>query len=400
MRITVRTIAGIGALVVLGGALAYAFRPQPVPVDLATIDRGPLAETVRDEAYTEVREAYVVSAPVSGQLLRVQVEVGDKVVAGETPLARIRPSDPGFLDVRSQSEAQAAARTAEANLALARAEVRGAEAQLEFARAEMRRADELSRRGTISPQALERRQLDLDNARTALATAQAAARARIAELEQARARLIDPTAGPDPAAGTVQVTAPVDGRILRLMQESEAVVAAGMALLELGDPADLRIVAELLSTDAVRLTEGADVRIYDWGGPQALAGRIDRIQPFGFRKISALGIEEQRVKVLIDFVEPPPTGLGHGYRVEIEAVVWADGDALRLPLAALFRDGDTWAVFVVDAEDKARLRRVEIGHMGETAAELRGGLEAGDRVVLHPDERIDDGIWIAPRQGS
>lgn len=398
MRLRARHIGTAVAIAAVVGALAYAFRPQPVQVDYGQVTRGPLAETVREEGYTRVREVYMVSAPVAGRLLRLDREVGDAVAAGVTPLARIRPTDPAFLDVRSQSEAEAGVRTAEANLALARAEVTRARAQVTFAAAELARARELMQRGNISAQAMERRQLELETANAAEATARAAVRARLAELEQARARLIEPSGGNGAAAGAVEVTAPINGRVLRLIQESETVVAAGAPLLELGDPGDLEIVAELLSTDAVRLTAGAEVRIFDWGGPETLPGRIRRIEPFGFKKVSALGIEEQRVNVLIDFVEAPPEGLGHGYRVEIEAIAWSGADVARIPLAALFRVGSDWAAFTVDAEGDARLRKLKIGHLGAAEAELLDGLAAGDTVILHPDERIADGTWVAARQ--
>ncbi|MEQ9643349.1 MAG: HlyD family efflux transporter periplasmic adaptor subunit [Alphaproteobacteria bacterium] len=400
MRLRARHVGTAVAVATVAAALIYAFRPQPVLVDLGEVTRGPLAETVREEGYTRVREVYMVSAPVAGRLLRLDREVGDAVAAGITPLARIRPTDPAFLDVRSQSEAEAGVRGAEANLALARAEVGRARAQVTFAAAELARARELMQRGTISSQTLERRQLELDTANAVEATARASVRARLAELEQVRARLIAPSGGNGPGAGAVEVTAPVDGRVLRLIQESETVVAAGAPLLELGDPRDLEIVAELLSTDAVRLAAGAAVRIFDWGGPATLGGRIRRIEPFGFKKISALGIEEQRVNVLIDFTEAPPEALGHGYRVEIEAVAWAGAAVARIPLAALFRVGSEWAAFAVDDDGRARLRSLRIGHQGAAEAELLDGLADGDKVVLHPDERIADGTWVAARQSA
>ena len=335
-------------IIVLGLAaagLAYAFRPQPVPADFATVDRGALTVTVDDTGRTRVRDVYRVSAPVAGRLLRIEARVGDAAMAGETVLATIEPSDPTFLDRRTRSQA----------------------------RAEVKAAEE---------------------------SATATVRMRRHQLEMARAMLITPSQKNGKAGGQccVDVRAPVSGRVLRLIQESEGVIAAGTPLLEIGDPSDLEIVVDLLSSDAVKVREGAAVMIEGWGGEAVLKGTVRRIEPYGFTKISALGIEEQRVNAIIDFAEPRQkwNSLGHGFRVETRIVVWQGENVLKLPLSALFRQGEDWAVFALVA-GKARLRTLTIGRSNQSEAELKDGLAEGDRVVLHPSDRIADGVALVAR---
>ena len=385
---------------VIGAALVYAFRPQPVPVDLAVIERGELTVTIDGDGQTRVREVYAVSAPLSGRVLRIERHVGDKVVANETLLATIQPGDPTFLDRRARAQAEAVVKAAEAAFALAEAEQARALAELEFARAELKRAEELSTRGNISRRDLDRARLEERTNAAARDTAIATVEMRRFELETARAALIQP--GEDGGEGDgqsccVEVYSPVDGRILRVIHESEGMVAAGAWLVELGDPADLEIVVDLLSGDAVRIREGADVVIEDWGGV-SLAGRVRRVEPYAFTKVSALGIEEQRVNVIIDFTDPPAKwlGLGHGYRVDAHILDWRGADVLKLPLGALFRDGESWAVFVAE-DGLARLRHIEIDHTNGREAELLDGLTAGMTVILHPGDRISEGVRIVSR---
>lgn len=387
----------IGLIVV--AVIAYALRPQPQPVDMATVDRGDLVITVGDEGQTRIRDIYVVSAPIPGRMLRINSEPGDRVTGGATVLARFRPSDPGLLDLRSRRQAEAAVETAEAALALARAERGRAEAELEFARNELNRAKALSERGTISISAMERAATTVDTSEAALATARAALRVRQHELETARAALIEPTERmPEGEDCCIDLVAPVSGLVLRILQKSESVVAAGTPLIELGDPAALEVVVDLLSTDAVRIAEGAAVRIEGWGGSSTLAGRVRRIEPYGFTKVSALGIEEQRVNVVIDFAEADglPERLGHGFRVDVRIVVEARRGVLRLPLGALFRAGDDWAVFV-DRDGIAEQRSVRIGANDGRMAEVMEGLKGGETVILHPGDRVADGAAVSRR---
>jgi len=387
------------AAVVLVG-LVYAFRPQPVPVDLATVDRGAMVVTVDEEGETRVEDVFVLSAPVTGRALRIDAEVGDEVIADETVIAQIEPIDPAFLDVRSEAQARAAVRAAEAARNLAQAQLEQAEAELDFARAELTRARRLSTRSTISESALDEAERAFRTRKAALATAKAELEMREYELERARAQLVSPaqTRARRPDCECVPIRAPVTGRILRVLHESEGVVQAGDALAEIGDPADLEIVVDLLSSDAVKVQAGQRVIVDDWGGEDSLNGRVQRVEPYGFTKISALGIEEQRVNVIVELTDPRDRWerLGHGYRVEVRIVLWEADDVLKLPVSALFRQNGDWAVFVED-DGRARLRRLELGRRTDLEAQVLGGLSEGDRVVVHPSDRVLDGTRIVRR---
>ena len=387
--------------VAVAAGLIYAFWPQPVPVDTATIGSGELVVTIDGDGQTRVREVYVVSAPVPGRVLRIERHVGDAVVARETILAVIHPTDPAFLDRRARAQAESFAKAAEAAFVLAEAEQARAVAELDFAQAELARAEQLTTRGAVSQRDLDRAKLTVRTAKAAVATANATVEIRRFELETARAGLIEPgrsVSQIDDQLCCVDVFSPVSGRVLRVMHESETVVAAGAPLVEVGDSHDLEIVVDLLSSDAVRVAEGAEVAIEDWGGHNALSGRVRRVEPTGFTKVSALGIEEQRVNVLIDFADPPDRwrDLGHGYRIEAHIVVWRGEDVLKLPLGALFRDGDRWAVFVAET-GRAQLRHVEIDHANGREAEVTAGLSEGEAVILHPSDLIAGGVRIVPR---
>jgi len=286
-------IGAIALAVALAAALAYAFWPRPIPVDLAVIARGDVAVTVDEEGRTRVREVFVISAPIAGRLRRIEAAFGDRIVAGQT-VASILPNEPAFLDARSRAQAEAAVKAAEAASALAQADVERARAELEFAHSEYARAQALIRSDTIAQRALDQAQLLMRTREAALGTAQAALTMRRFELETARAALILPTTEGDDGAGCcVVIRAPIDGVVLGVLQESAGVVLAGTPLIEVGDPRDLEIVVDVLSADTVRIVAGAVVAIDDWGGPASLTGRVQRIEPFGFTKVSALGVEEQ-----------------------------------------------------------------------------------------------------------
>ena len=387
----------LGALV---AGLAYAFRPQSVAVDLVAAARGPLVVTVDEEGETRVKDVYVLSAPVSGRALRIDAEVGDPVAANETVLARIEPIDPAFLDLRGEASAQAAVDTAKAARALAAAELERAEAELDYASAEFRRAEGLVRGETISERAYDRAKLNLRSAKAAVSTARAALRMRGSELEQARAQLLTPASPPDRGVecDCISITAPVSGRILRILHKSEGVVQAGESLAEIGNPNSLEIVTDLLSSDAVRAVPGQRVIVDDWGGDHALTGTVQRVEPIGFTKVSALGIEEQRVNVVIDFAGESADWrqLGHGYRVEVRIVLWESDSVLKLPLSALFRNGDAWQVFVSE-DGRARRRHVTLGRLSGREAEIVEGLSEGEAVVLHPSDRVVEGARIMGR---
>jgi HlyD family secretion protein len=333
-------------------------------------------------------------------MLRIEAEAGDEVIANETVIAEIEPVDPTFLDFRSEAQAQAAIRAAESARTLAQAEVDQAAAELEFARAEVERARELIVDNTISRRELDDAERNHKTAKAAYATTLAGLQVRNFELERARAELLSPAEVRLKRGDCecVPISAPVDGRVLRVLQESEGVVPAGEPLLEIGDPADLEIVVDLLSADAVRVAAGQRVVIEGWGGETPVAGRVRRVEPFGFTKISALGIEEQRVNVIIDFTSPREQWqrLGHGYQVDLRIVLWEGVDVVKLPLTALFRDGDQWAVFV-ESGGRAQHRHVEIGRRNGLEAEITGGLEVGERVIMHPSDKVIDGIRVTGR---
>jgi len=381
--------------------LVFAFRPQPVPVDLADVTRGRLTVTVDEEGETRVRDVFVLSAPVAGRVRRIVIEVGDQVEAGQTVVAQIEPVDPTLLDARSETEAQAA--------------VRAAEAELDFAKRELDRQKQLSERGVASAR-------DLDAAEKAHRTASASLEnARAALQAHTIARTARKAGAKDEECVCVPVVAPVSGRVLRVVRESAGVVTPGEALLEIGDPRDLEIRVDLLSADAVRVEPGQDALIEQWGGGDVLHARVRRVEPYGFTKISALGIEEQRVNVILDFTDPPEKWqrLGHGYRVETRIVLWRGDDVVKLPLSALFR-GDNgvqhgkdaaatsdaaqreaeaadWAVFV-EKKNHARLRPVSRGHSNGLEVEITQGLEPGEQVVLHPSDRVVEGVGVETRR--
>jgi HlyD family secretion protein len=401
LNLKFRTMFWVAAALVLAALLVFAFRPRPVLVDIGEITRGPLTVAVRDEARTRARDVYVVSAPVSGRLLRVGNRAGERVEAGAV-MAIIQPAPATFVDERSRQEIQAGVRSAEAALALARAELEGAElegaeARLAHARLEADRTETLFAASVASRSALDRARLDVRTAAAAFGNARAGVGVRQAALEAARVRLIEPAAA-SPGGRTVTIRAPVAGRVLRVLQESESVVAQGAPVMELGDPRDLEVVAELLSSDAARISAGASAVIDAWGNGPAVRGRVRQVEPYGFLKVSALGVEEQRVNVIIDPVDPPAAwaAVGHGYRVEAAVTIWQREAVIRTPVSALFRHQGQWAVFKVE-DGRARLQRVEIGQNNGEYAEVRAGLKSGDRVVLHPGQSISDGIAIRVR---
>lgn len=394
---SVRTfiIAGLAAAIAVALAVV-AFRTEPMPVDLHGLGRGPLEVTVNADGVVRVREVYEVAAPVAGIAQRAPVRAGDRVEAGETLVAAVLPGDVPILDARSRAQAEATLHEAEAALAAALAEIAAAEEEESYARLQHDRLVRMVDRGLSPLTALEEAIRRLASAEAALQAAGSRRDMASGSLERAEAALADPV--DRDGACCRRLLAPVDGVVLRVDTVSERPVQAGTPLLAIGDPADLEIVADLLSADAVRLPPEAEARVERWGGDRALAARLRRVEPVARTEVSALGIEEQRVDVLFDILTPlaDRPGLGDGYGVFLRIVLWRGDDVLRLPLSAAFRRGGAWAVFV-EEEGIARLRPVELGRMGEDAAEVRGGLAAGDRVVLHPGDGIEDGTPIAQR---
>lgn len=376
-----------------------ALRPNPVTVDLGAAERGPLRVTLDEEGETRVRERFVVSAPAAGRVLRIEMDPGEPVRAGITVLATLRPTSPDLLDLRSRANLQARVRAAESALGRARANREKARAELSFTQASFKRVDALGRQGIVSKESVEVEQLALERSRAALAAAEYDVETATHEVEAARASLIE--AGAEPTGGVLEVRSPVDGVVLRRLRESEAVVVAGEPLVEVGDPRDLEIVADLLSTDAAQIRPGHAVEIEQWGGGTVLAGRVRRIEPSGFTKVSALGVEEQRVNVIVDLADPPArwAGLGDGFRVEVRVVLWERNDVLKVPASSLFREGEGWTVYTV-ADGKAQRKRVEVGRQNGLEAEILSGLQEGDQVILHPGTDVRDGLEVEERAGG
>lgn len=402
-----KTIIALVAIAGIGAAGYEISRPEQLPVDLEALERGALEVTINADATTRIRDIYELSAPVTGRVLRSPVEVGQDVVAGETVLARFEPGEPAFLDARSLTQARAAVKQAEAALALAAAQITIAEADLDNAQRQLSRLHDLYERGTNPKAQLEEAEIAVDIASAKLNSAHAAYDMRASELEAQQAQLIGPDAGDDPSdlanACCIEITAPVSGEVLNVVNDSARMVQAGAPILSVGQLEDMEIVVDLLSTDAVRIAPGARAHVERWGGEEVLEARVRVIEPAAFTKVSALGIEEQRVKVVLDFTAPASTrpALGHGFRVYLRIVEWQGDDVLRLPISALYRKGQDWAVFVAgeDADGKLRAheRMVEIGRRNADYAQVLNGLEAGERVIVHPADRVGEGVLLVER---
>ena len=341
--------------------------------------------TVGDEGETRVVDVFVVSAPITGRLRRVEIEPGDAVTANETVVAEIEPVESNPLDPRTEAEGEALLSAAVSAEALARSELTKATADLRFAESEVRRARELATNGTISTRELEANERAFETARAAVGVARANLEVRRYELERARVHLMSPDEMRERRldCACVRVSAPIDGRVLRVLRESEGFVPAGEPLLEIGAPDRLEVVVDLLSSDAVKVEPGHTALIENWGGDVTLQARVRRVEPFGFTKVSALGIEEQRVNVVLDIESPPALwrNLGHGFQVDVRIVLWEDDAVLQVPMTALFRVDGEWAIFVNEA-GRAQRRKLEVGRQTRDSAAVLAGLSAGDEIVV------------------
>jgi HlyD family secretion protein len=403
MRPSRRGLVAAGIGIGLSAGAWWVLRAPPLPVDAAEVRRGALVVTIDEEGETRVRDRFTVAAPTSGRLARIELDAGDPVEALGV-VARIAPAP---LDPRDLAGARARLEAAEATRQAADARMRRAQAALDQARRDAARAERLHRAGTLATDAREQAKLAETSAVQELDAARFAADAALHDVDAARAVLLasaNPSARPSPSedalpcaggAPCVEVRAPVAGRVLRVFEESERIVAAGTPLLEIGDPVSLEIVVDVLSADAVRVAPGARFLVEDWGGPGALEARVRRVEPSAFTKVSALGVEEQRVNVIADLQAPEPR-LGDRYRVESRIVVWEGADVVQVPASALFRSGEGWSVFVIE-DGVSRRRAVRIGHQGAFDAEVVEGLEPGETVILHPSDRVADGIRVATR---
>jgi HlyD family secretion protein len=392
MRTHTRWLVIVLTLVTAAGALTWLLWPQPIQVDTAIVRRGPVAETVSDQGVARVRHAYVVAAPVNGRLERLTLEVGDTVVANRTVIARIRPTAPELLDPRTRTQAQAAIQAAQSALDSAIAQRDRLSADATRAHDQLQRTNALAKTGVVAPQELEIARADAEQAAQAVRAADADIRTRRANLASAESALQSPAPG---ASQLVTVTSPASGVVTRLLQQSERTVTVGTQLIEVGDTSGLEAAIEFLSQDAVRIRPGQKAAIYNWGGAIEIPAEVRRIEPQGFTKISALGVEEQRTLVILQFSGSPSSwdGLAPGYRVWGRVYLREAPDAVLAPIGALVRDHGQWAVFCVD-QGRAHLQRIRIGTLTDADAEVLTGVGPGDRLVVYPSDEVHEGVTV------
>jgi HlyD family secretion protein len=385
-RHTRRWLPYAGA-VVLVALIVAGLWPRPLPVETAHATIGTLRATVNEEGKTRIKQRYLVSAPVTGHLRRIPFKAGAEVRAGETVLAVIDPVSPTLLDLRTRTAAYAKRDTATANLEKALAAQR-------FAASDLRRIEKLHAERMVSVQELETAQLREASAAKEQAAAESALRQTEAELAEFAANT--PT-GTNTLSGPVEVKAPVNGRVLHVFEENSRVVAAGTPVMDLGDPADIEVAVEVLSRDGAAIPPGTPVELEQWGGGEPLRARVRLVEPAAFTKVSALGVEEQRVYVVADLLTPleQRRNVGDNFRVEARIIVWEARDVLKVPAGALFRKGEQWAAFVV-ADGRARVRTVKIGRSSGTETQVLEGLKQGEEVVLYPGSRVRDGQRVTP----
>lgn len=385
--ITIAVVVGVLVLIGLG------FVPKPIPAAVGKVERRALEVTVEEPGRTRIRSRYVISAPVVGQLARIDLRAGDQVQENQV-VARISPVAPQLLDERTRAQASARVAVAQANLARAQAAIQRANTGLSFSRDQAERTRKLHAQKGTSEQALEQAEFQLRSAEEEFASAQLGERVAANELAAARAALAS-MSGEGGGASALPVTAPVRGQVLKIFQESEGVVQPGTPLMEIGDPSALEIVVDVLSTDAVRIPIGAPARIVRWGGDRPIAARVRRKEPTAFTTRSALGVEEQRVPVLLDLTEPREQwlSLGDGYRVEAHIQIAKIEDAVVVPASALFREDDGFVAFAV-RDGVARKTKVQTGARTPDWVEVKGGLKAGDEVVLYPSDKVVDGVEL------
>lgn len=411
-----RSILRAAALAMLAAALAWAFWPRPAVVDVAAVTRGPMLVTIDEDGRTRIRERYVVSAPLAGRMLRIQLHPGDPVAAGCTVVAAIEPTDPAMLDARSRAEAEARLGAAEAARGQAVPRLERARTQHHFAAADLRRVRQMFEKRSATGRELDAAEEKERTTHQELRAAEFAVRIADFERDLAQAALqhtrpATAAEAPDGSASRsaaafsgrggmrFEIHSPIDGRVLRVLQESSTVVTAGARLLEVGDPTDLEVEIDVLSRDAVRMKPGDRVLLEDWGGGGApLTARVRLVEPAAFTKVSSLGVEEQRVYVVADFVDPPQNRatLGDAYRVEARVVVWESDDVLKVPAGALLRHDRGWAVFTL-AGGRVQLRPVTLGQRNATEAEVLAGLAAGETLIQYPSDRIRAGVRAVAR---
>ena len=393
-------ITVIIALVAVLAAIVYGFIPKPVLTDMVKVRRGPLKVTVEEEGKTRVKDRFTLSAPVPGFMKRLNLKVGDRVVKGQT-LVEIEPLRSSLLDPRSRATAEAAVSAAEASLRVEEERVLAAAADADYAQRNLERMQKLYEKRLIAKESYEQSEATAKRSHAVLLSAEAAVKAARSEVIRARAALQYSAADNAGIQGRmVLITAPVDADVLKLYRESEGVVQASEPIIDVGDPRKLEVTVEVLSADAVRIKPGMPVIFERWGGSSTLSGTVRIVEPTGFTKVSSLGVEEQRVFVIVDFVtsdNQAEQSLGDGYRLEASFTIWEGKEVLQVPAGALFRKQDGWAVFVVE-NGLALTREVKVGHRTGLAAEILSGLSVGEEVISHPDNSIEHGIRVRSRQ--
>jgi HlyD family secretion protein len=398
----VTRIVGLAGLLALAVLLAISFLPQPVPVDLAPVTKGRFERTIDEDGKTRVRERYVVSAPLAGRVLRIELKEGDAIERGGV-LAVMVPAAPALLDVRTERELKERLGAAEADKLRTHAVVERAKASLKQALIDFNRSRELARERLVPPAQVERDELSVTLRGKELEAAEFENDIAGHQVELARAALLRARKGIDPGAAPdrLEIRSPVAGRVMRVFQQSETVLALGVPLLEIADPSDLEVVVDVLTTDAVQIVPGMPVRVERYGGDAALEGRVRLVEPSALTKVSALGVEEQRVNVVIDLVSPLDQWrtLGDGYRVDARIVIHGEEAAVKVPSGALFRAGDQWSVFVFD-RGTARHRVVEVGQRNGVEATVTKGLDVGELVLVYPSDAVKDGAAVEQRSGA
>jgi HlyD family secretion protein len=395
----INRIVVLSIVLAIAGAMYWAMRERPVAIDSAKIFRGPMSVTIDAEGMTRVRQIYTVSSPIAGHLDRTSLEVGQAVIAGETVVASIHPPDPPFIDDRTIKELEAAEEAARSAVALAEVDATRARMAFDLANSEYNRALTLAKKKVIAESALEQTYSTMKLKEAEVASSEAMIRLRQAELSSAVARSEQTSQSkPDMSdkACCVRLFSPVDGIVLNIVTKSEQAVAQGTPIIEIGNPFDLEIAVDLLSRDAPKLKIGSQVEISQWGGEKILNATIRNIEPAAFTKVSSLGIEEQRVNVILDLEEVPPE-LGNGYEVLARLTIWSGEDVLQVPLGALFRSGGKWAVFTVE-DARAHLQHITLGQMNDSSAQVLEALVEGQDVILFPNDLLEDGSLVEERQ--
>ncbi|MFT6270505.1 MAG: HlyD family secretion protein [Alphaproteobacteria bacterium] len=398
---SVKSVIKIVLSAIAIGALAYAFIPEPVKVDMTNVTQADLFITIEGEGKTRIHDIYVVSTPIDGRITRIASEPGDIVEAGKTVIANMYPANPTFLDKRVETQARADVEGAKAALSLASARVKQAQAQLDYELADFKRTKALFLQNTVSQVEVDKAQLRITTLKAELDTTRSNENVMRSRVEVAKATLLQPNKdelSDNLTDCQICIHSPVDGKVLRILHKSESIVPVGTPIVEIGNPDDLEVNIEMLSTNAVKVSVGDDALIKRWGGKKDIAARVNVIEPSGFTKISALGVEEQRVNVILSFTDTKERwrGLGDAFRVEASIIIDKADNAVVVPISSLFRENEQWSVFKVVA-GVASLQSVEVGRRNDRYVEVIQGLDVGEQVITHPSNKIEQGVKVTQR---